>query len=259
MFSSWTLETPPATDAQTDAATQSDSAATVLFNVWARKFLQDAFGDELAVLGLSIDDFETARAGLAVFERPTDLVSGIATQTGQPVLCDDLTTSGTVESCTLIALEALDQALDWIESAAGFGTADPTQWHWGLLHTLTLASLLPDPELNIPPPDDPDPSLRKGYPRHGDNFSVDASNPGLSGTTYSYRSGPVMRHLVSYLTGGALSTRMALPGGEVFDRSSPHYRDLMDKYWSKNQYFDFAWSSAEVHAAAEARWRLEPR
>ena len=250
----WSLQTPAATDPTTPTADIMDSAATTIFNVWAHKFLHRAFDDELAMLGnRSVDDYENPRAGLWVFSRPSELLTGVASQTGEARLCDDITTNNVTESCTFDALAALNDAVDWL--TGHFGSSAPTDWRWGKLHTLTLVSQLPDEQLNIPP----GPAMApNGYPRHGDNYSVDASMPGFSGDRYTYDSGPSMRHLVTFAGPGQPVTKNALPGGEVFDSTSPHFRDQMDKFWSQNKYFDFAWSIADIHAVAEARTRLQP-
>jgi acyl-homoserine lactone acylase PvdQ len=60
--------------------------------------------------------------------------------------------------------------------------------------------------------------------------------------------------------------RDVLPGGEVFDPTSPHYRDLME-LWRKNQTFNMAFTDAEVAASAKreiaahggGRVRFQPR
>ena len=43
--------------------------------------------------------------------------------------------------------------------------------------------------------------------------------------------------------------RNALPGGEIFDPSSPHFSDQM-QLWRKNQTFPFAYQDADVINAA---------
>ena len=253
-LSGWTLETPAAADASAPMPDMMDSAATTIFNVWAHKFLHRAFDDELAMLGnRTVDDYANPRAGLWVFSRPAELLTGIASQTGEARLCDDITTNNVTESCTLDALAALNDAVDWL--TGHFGSAAPMDWRWGKLHTLTLVSQLPDQQLNIPPGD---PAAPNGYPRHGDNYAVDACMPGFSGDSYTYDAGPSMRHLVTFAAVGQPVTKNALPGGEVFDSTSPHFRDQMDQFWSQNKYFDFAWSIDDIRAVAEARVRLQP-
>jgi len=48
----------------------------------------------------------------------------------------------------------------------------------------------------------------------------------------------------------------AFDGGEVYDRSSPHYKDLMDQYWSQNQYFDLPYTTDEIIGKAEDHIRF---
>ena len=148
-------------------------------------------------------------------------------------------------------VEALDAAL--AQGIAQFGEG-PSAWSWGELHTLTLGSLLPTDDLSVPPPDDPE--IPGGYPRHGDNFSVDASSPGLGDTDFTYDHGPAMRH-VTVLGGDQPVTYLALPGGQQMDTRSSHWRDLMDDYWSVNAYFELPWTTTQIHDAHESRWRIE--
>lgn len=254
----WTFDTPAAVEGSPGAAEIADSSATTIFNVWAVYFLDMAFGDELRRVDDWVDDQMTSRVALQVFERPGELASGIAPETGEAVLCDDLDTPAAVESCTLMALIALDQALTWLESVDGFGSADMDQWRWGKLHTLTLRALIPDKSLNVPPEDDPNPLLREGFPRPGDQFSVDSSNNGYTDFDFSYGHGPSMRHLTEFEPGQPPRTRIAVPGGAVYDRASPHYRDLVDEYWRHNRYFDLPWLVDQIKANVEARTLIRP-
>jgi len=244
----WSLHTPamPAT-----ADEIVDSSATVLFNAWATYFLQSALGDEAALVGRGIGN-DIANAAFRLFERPGDLVTGLSADTGEPLLCGNVNTTA-IESCTELVLRALAQALTWAE--AQFGSADMDDWWWGDVHRLTLEALVPAAELNVPPPGEPSPNAG-GYPRHGDNFSVDASSPGFSDRDFGYGHGPAMRHVTTFPPGGPPTTHIALPGGEINDRASGHFRDLMDDYWSVNRYFELPWSVDDIIAHAEAHWRL---
>jgi acyl-homoserine lactone acylase PvdQ len=249
----WTLETPAAAIGTPIAADISDSVATSIFNIWVVRFLSAVVGDELARAGQT----PHPRGVLRILEQPQALHSGLAAETGQPILCDDLNTPGDTESCTLIILQALDSALAWAAGAEGFATADMNQWRWGYLHTLTLYPMLPIDELVIPPGDDPDPALQKGYPRPGDGYSVDAAHPGYEDVDFRYNHGPAMRHVTEFSPGGQPITYMALPGGQSSHRDSGHFRDLMDEYWYPNQYFQLPWTSEEIITEAETRWRFE--
>lgn len=253
LLEGWTFETPAALVGAPDAATIDDSAATVVFNAWAVFFLRLAFDDEASAI-----DVGPARpaAGYALFERTGSLHTGVSGDTGEALLCDDLDTPAETESCTLLVLVALDTALDWARGSFGFGTDDMTAWRWGEVHRLTLETLIAADELNVPPPNDPNPDLRAGYPRPGDPFSVDASSPGYGDTDFTYNHGPAMRH-VTVFDGDGPQSRLALPGGEVFDRASAHFRDLMDEYWYTNDYFELPWTTQQIIAGAEERWRFD--
>lgn len=248
----WTFETPAAMG-ETSAEERNDSAATSLFNAYMVYLIADALGDEAGVLGYGPGTFLTNTV-YAAFTRPASLVTGLAAETNEALLCDDLDTVGTIESCTRISLGALVKALTWAASGVGFGSTDPADWRWGDKHRLTLETMLPATELNLPSPEEPDPMLQGGYPRHGDAYSVDASSPGYSDLDFTYTHGPAMRHVTELRPGQAPRTWLAIPGGQSFDRWTPHYRDLMDTYWSKNEYFEFAWTTASIIEVAEGRY-----
>jgi len=254
-LAAWTLATPAAVAPTASDAEIADSAATSIFNFWVVHFMSRAFSDEEAALGRFVD---VDRAAVLVLAHPSQLASEIAVETGEPILCDDLRTTGTIESCTLEVLIALDQALDAARGSSGFATADQTQWRWGKLHTLRLLPLTPSTKLELPPVDDPDTTLRDGYPRPGDNYVVDACHPGTRDLDFTYAHGPSMRHITQFDAPGVPHTRMALPGGQIFDRGSGHYRDLIDTYWRDNKYFDLPYTVPEIIHDAEGRIHFVP-
>ena len=45
-----------------------------------------------------------------------------------------------------------------------------------------------------------------------------------------------------------------LPGGVVYDRSSKHYRDLLDNYYLPQHHFDACYTVDEIVAKGEERW-----
>jgi penicillin amidase len=251
----WSFETPPAI-ASASPQEIADSTATTIFNAWAVYWYQNSYGDELDLIGERIEINFLARLGLTIFEHPDQLRSGIDQTTGDPVLCDDLDTDGVVESCALVVLQSLDQALDWAEDE--YGSTDMDMWRWGYLHRVTMESQLPDTALNVPPPSESDPLLQGGYPRHGDTYAVDSSDGGYEDFDFDYGHGPAMRHITVFAPGQGPVTYFALPGGLIFDRESPHYRDLADEYYMKNLYFVFPYRAETVVEKAEERWRFNP-
>ena len=50
---------------------------------------------------------------------------------------------------------------------------------------------------------------------------------------------------------------MALPGGVIFDRDSPHYRDLLDDYYLDHTTFEVPFQIPSIIANGEERWVIE--
>ena len=126
----------------------------------------------------------------------------------------------------------------------GFGSDDPADWRWGALHTLTLLHNV-SAKHNIPKPSEwPD-----GYPRHSDNFCVDAAHPGLFDRTFTFSGGPAIRHVFELTD--KITRRNALPGGQSEQPFDPNYRDEF-ALWAKNEAPPIA-SQLEDVLAAKAR------
>jgi penicillin amidase len=153
---------------------------------------------------------------------------------GQSILFDDLSTANTTETRDDRGITALLDAVDMLTTRLG---ADRDKWRWGALHTLrhnALVSLWT--QLSIPPPNDT--VFPLGYPRHGDLSTVDVGNYGTRPGDYSmmgfsYGSGPVQRFVADMKPGGPVITN-ALPGGNVWDNGSPHFKDD-DELWRRNK------------------------
>ncbi len=262
-LTAWSLATPPAVESDAGEAERADSVATTLFNVWLHYFYAGALGDEYQALGWDVYDVDqgtTVRTAVALLEEPDSLATGLATETGQPLLCDDMATADAVESCDLVALKALDSALAWLAGADGFDTTDMDQYLWGSLHTLTLEPLFPEHTLDLPPPDDPDPALRGGYPRAGDDFGINRADCGHDDLDFAQGGfGPAQRYLAETTASGGVTAWMALPGGTVYHRDSPHYRDLMDDYYIPGGHFAVPFTTEEIVDAGEERWLFRDR
>ena len=253
----WTLATPAAVRGTPGAGDIADSVATAIFNIWTVHFMRASVGDELAALDPTEEPARPQkRTILTIFENPGDLHSGLAPETNEPVLCDDLATTGTVESCTLIVLMSLDAALAWAAGTEGFDTADADQWRWGKLHTITLSPQVPAGDLRVPAPDESDPLLANGFPRPGDGDSLDAARHAYDDLDFTYDHGPALRQITALSPDGDPVTRIALPGGNSSRRDTDHFRDLMDRFWLDNQYFDLPWTTGQIVDSAETRWRF---
>jgi penicillin amidase len=212
-----------------------------VFAAFIRRFYEAALSDELDKLGMSPPDALKVLALASV--HPDKLMSGIDPTTHDAVLFDDLATPQ-IESKRQIAARAVLKALDDVAAKLG---ADLATWRWGQVHTLTLkfaVSFLGS--LQIPLASDP--TYPTGFPRHGYYGTVDVASPQTTGD-FSYSSGPAIRFVCELDPSGPRG-RNALPGGETFDPSSPHYRDQME-LWRKNKTFDLAFKAADVVASAQ--------
>ncbi|HEV8323228.1 MAG TPA: penicillin acylase family protein, partial [Myxococcota bacterium] len=278
LLDAWSLDTPAASavappDPPPTAAEIADSAAASLFNVWLVRVTDRTLGDELAAMAWTpTEDLrpthqQLGRALVHLFAG-TSLAAGTDPTTGDSILFDDLGTPALAESKARVTLEALREALAWLQSPpeaapgdppGGFGSSDPMDWRWGDLHTLRLTFPLPSagggPSINDLPPAG-DPTFPDGYPRHGENFTVDVGNHGLLDMDFTYAEGPAMRFVCRVGPTGP-EARIVIPGGEIFDAASPHYDDDA-LLWQRNASHPFPFTEAEVVAAYESRIVLAP-
>ncbi|HEX3765405.1 MAG TPA: penicillin acylase family protein, partial [Kofleriaceae bacterium] len=245
LLDGWTFATPAAPAHAADP----DSAATALFHTWIHFFITRTLADELAAIDFDVwrlDDGALLRIVDALLDDPKSLVTSPATQ--QPILCDDYAVPGPDVSCTVQVLAALIDAMTYLASPQGFGTADPASWRWGALHRLALAPGIPGlgAELALPAPGDAD---APGFPRAGDGFTVSRADPGWSDLDFSVIAGPVHQLVAEARPGQRIAVRWALAGGTIYDRRSPHYRDLLDRYYLADQLFDAPSSVDDIVAA----------
>lgn len=236
----WTFDTPSGAAETTPTAAQlADSKATLVYDEWYSFFQKDALGDELAALGISFGTQFEEKLLATACTAPGSLAEGISPDTNDPILFDDVTTGGTVESKRLIAAKALVEALDALAARLG---NDSTSWTWGQVHTLTLqffsASLGP----SIPPSGDA--KYPNGFPRHGDVGTVDVGSHGVSTSNFTYTSGPAIRFACELTKSGPVA-RNVLPGGAIYDPNSPHYSDQME-LWRQNKTYDLAYQDNDV-------------
>src|SRR5690606_27773038 len=152
-----------------------------------------------------------------------------------------------VESKRFIAAKSLVVALGKLIARLG---NDADAWRWGDLHTVTLEFLAPTPGLAIPTTDE----RPNGFPRPGSIGTVDVGGYafGSLDLDFSTSHGAAMR-FVCELSPEGPKARNVLPGGQVFDPKSPHYRDQME-LWRQNQSFDVAFRDEDVKKSALTGW-----
>ena len=238
LLRAWTFDTP------------TDSAATAIFNTWMHFFIERSLKDEFDAIDFDVwrlDDNFLVRIIYAMLTSPLTFVQSPTTH--EPILCDRIATTGQDDSCTKVILQALVDAMTHLESAAAFGTADPSQWRWGKLHHLKISPLFPNTALDLPGDGSP------GFEKAGDNFNVNRSDQGWSDLDFSqYADGPAQRFVAITGFGQPIAVRWALPGGVIFDSRSPHYRDLLDNYYLPEKHFDVPFSVSDINANGELRW-----
>ncbi len=245
IMTGWTFDTPSATatDGTSTPAQIADSQATLMYAQWLNYFQNDALGDELAALNVSIGtQFEEKLLAKACND-PTHLAEGISPITSDPILFDDVTTGATVESKRFIAARALVKAIDALSTRLG---NDSTTWRWGTVHTLTLNFFSAGLGPAIP---GADAGFPNGFPRHGDVGTVDVGSHSFStANNFTYANGPAIR-FVAELTKTGPVARNALPGGAIYDPASPHYADQME-LWRQNKTYDLAYQDPAVVTTA---------
>ena len=252
IMAAWTsFDTPSGLESGATPQQVADSQAALLDAVFYSNFAHLTFDDEIAVLGVApFDDSNLRKLLVAMCTNPSSLSTGLSS-TGDNILFDNLTTTTVVdqgaEAGHRRAGDHQQHVSDYLVKTLG---SDPSKWAWGQIHTLTLDFPLPLPTLNLPPAMDP--TYPNGYPRHGDEGTVDVGAHGLSLTNFTYSEGPAIR-FGAELGKTGISAQNALPGGEIFSTTSPHYQDQL-AYWLKNATFPLAQTPAAVTTSAQVEY-----
>ena len=272
-----------------DEQGRADAVATMIFNAWLPRALEDTFGDENMNPAFR---FSGSRRRAITLRRLLEgrggdnpgALSSWNEATGESAFFDVLGTDE-VERSHEVLLSSLSRSLDWLtaeptaRSEGGFGTADMDQWLWGLRHQVRFESVIAD---QLPPdsgfgflldafsintnvhnivdgPLDPmDPRRRLDwFPRPGDNYSVDAASPGFSGTRFTYGSGPVMRMVIG-VKDGEVRGQNVVPGGQSGLVNSEFFADQA-RLWLGNETLPLRYTPSEVAEGATGREVLAPQ
>lgn len=251
----WTsFRTPAAVEGAPTAAEIDDSIATSIFNAILPRLAHLTLDDELE----RIDNGSPYPGGPVFIQRALLAPSTLRTYDASitdTVVWDDLTTESVVETRDERVARAALAALTFLETTLG---SDVTMWRWGRLHRIRFDSLLQTLSRDrISIPEIGDAMFPDGYPRHGDNYGVDASNSGFfSQTSHNYGSGPVQRLVVEMTPTGPRAFN-ALPGGQSNDPDSPHHHDEA-QHWRRNQAPEMNFQEIQVVMNAEHRIRVAP-
>lgn len=260
-----------------------DAIATMIFNAWYRKFSARVFADEKIGDILGFVGGETqVRILYKLLEGRGDagqaLLGSWEPTRKESVFFDDLGTPSIIESSDEDILNAVADALSFLRSAptkpaeGGFGTNDMSKWIWGLRHQVRfeslIASYISDPSLSVItsqleintdvlPLASPGESIDASdpryalhwFPRDGDEYGVDAANPGLDGNLFTHGSGPVMR-MVFQLSPRGVRGQNIIPGGQSGLTTSKHYADQA-RMWLGNKAYPARFDASAVAAGAQ--------
>jgi penicillin G amidase len=280
------VETVYNTPSQQD---RTDAVATTIFNFWLSAFKQRLVGGlELIPAHRLTDDNTLGRFMDGLLSgRGAGNPSSLATYEeaiAESTLFDDVTTPEVERSRELIVLALLDgldaAAQSPIErGVGGFGTDQMDEWLWGLRHMVRIDSIIApfltdSPALlafanlfSITPRhlplvegalagDDPRSAL-PGFPRPGDNYSVDSAEHGFSLSDFSYRAGPVMRMVIGLTSDGRVSGQNIMPGGQSGLKDSPYFADQLAQ-WLGNRAYPIRFHLDEVLEFAQGKERYMP-
>jgi len=264
----------------TDPKQAASSEATLVFQTWLMRAMQAILGDELTAIGYDPPPLDYHDLRVVTTYLLTADATKLATYdpfAGGSELFDDLTTPNVLETRDEREVTSLLDALDYLNAALG---PDRSKWRWGLVHTLRFQSLVSLwGSLSIPQIGDG--TFPNGFPRHGDGFDIDVGEPDgipLSLFTaadggadaaadggapavpadlgFGYSQGPTQRFVIDMDKNGPVA-RNVLPGGEIWDDTSPHFEDEA-QMWRRNENHPFAFAHDDVAAAAEERVQYTP-
>jgi len=257
LLESWSFEAASGVGAADDSDEARDSEATAIFNAFLVMLVQNTLADEKLD---DITDQLKVRLLLRMLETPESMATWDSAS-NQSRIWDDQDTAE-VETKASVLVKSLAEGLLFLSAPLpegtlvgngnGFGTPDMNQWRWGHLHTVTLAH--PVVSLySIPPSNDP--TYPGGFPRPGDNFTVDACHPGMGDTRFTYTGGPAIRNV--YAPGADEPMWGVIPGGQDEFPGSTHYSDEMDNWW-QNIRRVVPYAQSDVEAARESIVDLIP-
>ncbi len=267
----WTTPTgltgsSPLSSPSSDAGIAARSGAAMLFHAVIPRFARAVLDDDLAhytAVGdsapLSVNGFlgKLGDQFLAKY-----LVALVGTANGQPQAVPLVTgtglcaaPSGNALPCSAEAVQALDEAVKFLEQASIFDSALPSDWRWGRLHGVVFTS--PLSLAGVPFFDD------GPYANDGGLYTVDVANfdwteDGSPGGTelFIQHDGPNVRFSAE-LADGHVRWRAVIPGGQVDYSGDPHDRDQVPA-WLANQPGDQPYLRSEVEAQMRSRLFFDP-
>lgn len=150
----------------------------------------------------------------------------------------------------LLVMRALASTADWL--AMEFGSVNPGMYAWGELHGSRFRNSFGGP-------------LDGGWvPTHGGEDTVNVSGsdffaaaPDEVVSRFESTDGPVFRAVTQFGEDGTPEMFVNFPRGNSGDPASPHWADTLED-WRAGTYTKYPYSRAEVEAATESKYTLEP-
>jgi penicillin G amidase len=228
-----------------DADEAAESIGCSAFHVMLPYLTEAIFADELSGSDYDVlaNWFSLQAALLYVFDAPGELTAGDA-------YFDDSSTEGSVETREDIVAATLEGVAAKLDEL--FGSADPDDWRWGRIHTVTFTSLFSRANIS---------AFDNGpYANDGGFFSVDVANPtGRAGDfddTFNHPNGPSLR-VVFEASDEGIEGWFQLPGGQDHHEESPFYGSLIDD-WLTNTPRELLYDRDAVDQAAVESYEILP-
>jgi penicillin amidase len=250
----WDFKAESGTSPDSTDQEKKSAVAASIFNAWLTYASIAVFDNK----GLSdMEDQCKGRILVKLFENPAAMKT-YNSAISDSILWDNPDTEY-IETRNFVTVKALSDAIKFLSDPqkigvsqnGGFGTDDMSKWLWGNLHTVTLENAM-GVEANIPPYS----QYPEGFPRHGDMFNVDASDPGIGDFNYTFDSGPSIR-AVYLLDKNYIYMENVIPGGQNGAVFTPHYKDEMS-LWVENRTHPIHFSKAALKPDAEACFIMKP-
>jgi penicillin amidase len=185
-----------------------DLAAPTIYRKWRDKFTDNTFDDEFTEYG------GIRSVGLNKLE-------WLMKVDPNSHWFDNIGTTTTTERRDDIILEALDDAIEFLEDF--YGSSDPSTWKWGDLHKLQFDSLT---GLD---------SLSKGpYEAGGEGYTVTPSRVNIEEGVGYARGGSSERIIVDF--NDLNNSRSCIPSGQRAISSSKHYADQLERLFLTGKY-----------------------
>lgn len=227
--------------------------STLIFNIWFLRLLRRTFGDEYVRAGHPLI-FRTLQVEgiLHLLEDDPASIGTFDPSTNESALWDDIDTPA-IESRHERALRSLLDAFTWLDKKGQGANAA-----WGAHHVVRFSPIAPTwVEMYMPLVTDP--VFKNGFHRRGDLHGVDSAEFRVSWAideipTFNFYTGAAQRFVIDLDPAGPKSWN-ALPGGNIWDPASPHFRDGAD-LWRQNKTLSVPFHVEDVVAVKESRLLL---